>query len=876
MTEPTSIRDSSSDGRAGPGFAEVAVDSPAVPGRTFSYSIPEGLSIDAGHLVRVPFGRRTLSGLVMSLAEFPQVAETRSILESTSSGPLLTGTQLALTHWISDHYLSPLFEAAALMLPPGQRVRQLTQLSMGPAMAEGGPQLTTFQAKIVDYVRRAGSVDLERLVRSMGEGARASAARLADRGVLDRSVRWSTPGVRAGYADHARLSQQGREASRGWAVDEAYRAPRQAGLLLRLAEDGGTLPLKDARKQYGHSAVKSLLEKGWIDRYRVPVDRDPLAGQVFPPSSAARLTERQADAAAQVRAALGDGSAAPRTFLLQGVTGSGKTEVYLDAVAHCLELGKKAIVLVPEIALAHQTVERFASRFPGRVAVLHSGLTAGQRFDQWRRVRRGDYDVVVGSRSAVFAPQRGLGLIVVDEEHEWTYKQHDASPRYHARDVALKLSGLTGAVVLMGSASPDISTYHRALTGRHRLLTLPGRVVVTGPTPGVRAPVIRTPTLTTPGPTPVIPAPTPVIPAPTPVIPAKAGIHPPPPDLKEAPLAEVRIVDMRRELREGNRDVFSRPLLSAMRRCLDDGGQMVLFLNRRGSSSYVQCRNCGEGVRCRRCEISLTYHRQARRLLCHYCGYRRVPPAKCPKCLSYHLRYYGLGTQSIVDTFEERFPGVPVLRWDRDAAKHARAYEELLHRFRSGRERVLVGTQMIAKGLHFPSVTLVGAVSADVGLNVPDYRAGERTFQLLCQVAGRAGRGTSPGEVIVQTYQPENYAIRASASQDYPAFYEKEIAYRREQANPPFGKLVRLLYSHTNRAICERDARKLGDTIRKWLEDSGRSDIDVLGPTPAYPSRLRGHYRWHIVLRGPDPRSLLDRVTVPQGWAIDVDPVALT
>ena len=855
MTESTSIRDSSSNGRSNLGFAEVAVDSPAAPGRTFSYSIPEGLSIDVGHLVRVPFGRRTLSGLVMSLAEYPQVAETRSILDSTSSRPLLTETQLSLTRWISDYYVSPLFEAAALMLPPGQRVRLRTLLSIGPAMAEGRPRLTPFQARIVDYVRRIGSVDLERLVRSMGEGARASAARLAGRGVLARSVRWSTPGVRASYADHARLSHRGLEAAKGWAVDPMNRAPRQAGLLLRLAADGGTLPLKDARKQYGPGAVRSLLEKGWIDKYRVPVDRDPLAGRVFPPAPVARLTERQVAAAAQVRATLGDAGAAPRTFLLQGVTGSGKTEVYLNAAAHCLELGRKAIVLVPEIALAHQTVERFVSRFPGRVAVLHSGLTAGQRFDQWRRVRRGDFDVVVGSRSAVFAPQHDLGLIVVDEEHEWTYKQHDASPRYHARDVALRLSELTGAVVLMGSASPDVSTYHRALSGRHRLLTLPGRVVATVSAPRARAPATPAPTL---------------------VLPAKAGIPPSLSSLTEAPLAEVHIVDMRRELREGNSDVFSRSLVSAMRKCLDHGGQMLLFLNRRGSSSFVQCRNCGESLRCRRCEIALTYHHQAGRLLCHYCGYNRVPPAKCPKCLSYRLRYYGLGTQGVVDAFEERFPGVPVLRWDRDAVKHPRAYEELLDRFRSGRERVLVGTQMIAKGLHFPSVTLVGVVSADVGLNIPDYRAGERAFQLLCQVAGRAGRGTSTGEVIVQTYQPENYAIRASASQDYPAFYEEEVAYRREQANPPFGRLIRLLYSHTNRAVCERDARRLGGSIRMRIEETGRSDIDVLGPTPAYPSRLRGHYRWHIVLRGPDPRSLLDGVTVPQGWTIDVDPVALT
>ncbi len=829
-------------------FAEVAVDSPAAPGRTFSYSIPDGLRVGPGHLVRVPFGRRTLGGLVMSLAELPQVAETRPILNTTGDWPVLTAVQLQLARWVSDYYVSPLFEAAAPMLPPGQRLRQRARLSIGAAMAEGQPQLSPLQARIVDYVRRNGSVDIERLVRSMGEGARASASRLVDKGLLERTERWSTPGARARFVDYARLSQSGVEAVRDWVPEKATWAPKQAGLLRKLSKGGESLKLSDSRGLYGAGAVKALLDKGWIEKYSVAVDRDPLAGRDFPPSPVSRLTERQDAAAALVRSALDDSTTGRRAFLLQGVTGSGKTEVYLNAAAHCQELGRKAIVLVPEIALTHQTVERFASRFPGRVAVLHSGLTDGQRFDQWWKLRRGDYDVVIGSRSAVFAPQQDLGLIVLDEEHEWTYKQQDASPRYHARDIALRLSDLTGAVVLMGSASPDVATYRRALSGRYRLLTLPARVAAAN---NGRAEAV-----------PASGAAPHRLPAPIPVT--------------EVPLASVQVVDMRRELREGNRDVFSRALSQAMRRCLDDGGQMVLFLNRRGSSSFVQCRNCGEGLRCRRCEVALTYHRQAGRLICHYCGYKRVPPSRCHRCLSHRLRYYGLGTQSIVEAFEDRFPGTAVLRWDRDTTRHSRAYEELLERFRSGRERVLVGTQMIAKGLHFPAVTLVGVVSADVGLAVPDYRAGERVFQLLCQVAGRAGRGAAAGRVIVQTYQPDNYAIRAAASQDYEAFYREEIEYRREQGGPPFGRLIRLLYTHTNRASCERAARRLGASLRGRQEESGMSDIDVLGPTPAYPSRLRGRYRWHVVLRGSDPRSLLDEVTVPSGWTIDIDPVSLT
>jgi primosomal protein N' (replication factor Y) len=551
---------------------------------------------------------------------------------------------------------------------------------------------------------------------------------------------------------------------------------------------------------------------------------------VFEPAPKVQLSPRQDAVASAIRTTISDASRFPRTFLIQGVTGSGKTEVYLDAVEHCLSLGKRAIVMVPEIALTPQTIERFASRFPGEVAILHSGITAGERFDQWWKVKQGEYGVVIGSRSAVFAPQPDLGLIVMDEEHEWTYKQHDGSPRYHARSVALKMSEETGAVVVLGSASPDVASYYRGLRKEYNLFLLPDRLSSS-------------------------------------VSPAASST---------TPLADVTLVDMRKELLEGHRDLFSRLLAAAMKDCLDSGDQMILFLNRRGTAAYMQCRNCGYGMRCRRCDVAVTYHRQQKRLVCHYCGERRAVPDKCPSCLAYRLSFYGIGTQMVVDEVQNKFPEASVLRWDRDAARSPKAYEELLTRFRSGKAQVLVGTQMIAKGLHFPNVTLVGVVSADIGLNIPDYRAGERSFQLLCQVAGRAGRGESPGKVIVQTFQPENYAVRSAAEQDYQGFYRKEMSFRRQHSNPPYSKLIRLLYTHTNQAQCEREASQLGNLLRQQREERGLSDIDVLGPMPAYPSRLKGHYRWHIVMRGPEPRNLLDRINVPTGWTIDVDPIALT
>ena len=814
-------------------FAEVAVDAPAGYDRTFSYSIPGHMDVQPGHLVEVPFGPRTLQGVVFSLPPVPQVSKTREIQSTLAPEPYLSETQLSLARWISQHYMSALFEAAALMLPPGSWARTKTHLSLGPRSDTIEPRPSRpVERRVLEYIRPRGLVDQDRLIQAMGPGARAAVGRLVDAGVLHRSSRRARPPVGPKYRHFATLTAAGRAAVGEWILGAARRAPRQAELVTRLLEDSTPLPLSEARKLHGASAVNGLLAKGWIEDERLRLERDPLAGRVFPPSKPVVLTPTQREVVSEIRAALEDDSAVPRSFLIQGVTGSGKTEVYLDSVKRCLELGKRAVVLVPEIALTHQTVEWFAARFQGEVAVLHSGLSAGERFDQWWKIRQADYGVVIGSRSAIFSPQPDLGLIVLDEEHEWTYKQHDASPRYHAREVALKLAELTGATVVMGSASPDVASYYKSLRNQFRMLKLPERVSADGSggesTRGVTA------------------------------------------------LSAVEVVDMRRELREGNREVFSRALVSAMVRCLEGGGQMILFLNRRGSASYVQCRNCGASVRCRRCDVALTYHRAADRLICHYCDYRRIAPAKCHKCMSYRMSYYGVGTQKVAEEVSRLFPEAEVLRWDRDATRTPKQYQEFLDRFRSGDAQVLVGTQMIAKGLHFPSVTLVGVVSADVGLNIPDYRAGERAFQLLCQVAGRAGRGEMAGTVIIQTYQPDNYAVQAAAAQDYERFYRQEIEFRAEQANPPFSKLIRLIHSNTNRAACEREAVRFARSLRRHRDSWGHSDIELLGPTPAYPARLRGHYRWHLIMRGPQPRVLLDRVAIPQGWVVDIDPVMLT
>ena len=807
-------------------FAEVAVDAPAGHDRTFSYALPEGMEASPGQLVVVPFGPRQVQGIVFELADRPQVDAVRPILSVEESAPVLPEVHLRLARWLSQYYACSLFEAAAPMLPPGGRfrIKSYFEAVLEPTTPA---ELPPYRQRVLDLIRQEGPVEEGRLRRALGEHATTAARRLEDAGLVTRTFARTRPSQQAKMRDYVQLPAGAAPRLRREIDDLTGRAPKQRAALELMLERGSPMLLADANKEFGSSAIAALVKKGALERAVRPEERDPLAGRTFPKRPDVRLTPMQRRASSAIERALGSGA----VFLLEGVTGSGKTEVYLEAAQQCIRRGRGVIIMVPEIALTPQTIERFASRFPRNIAVLHSGLTDGERFDQWWKVRQGDYKVVVGSRSAVFAPLQDVGLIVVDEEHEWTYKQHDSVPRYHARTAALQLAELTGAAVVLGSASPDVQSYRRALSGRVKLLRLPYRVL------------------------------------------DEAGSEAAP---RHRGLAAVQVVDMRDELRSGNRHIFSRALQGALARSIESGNQAVLFLNRRGTSPYFQCRHCGSAVQCRRCDVPVTYHRDRDRLLCHYCGESRRAPDMCPECGHRRLAFYGIGTKAVADEVSSLHPGAPVARWDRDAVRSARDYEEALEEFRSGEARVLVGTQMIAKGLHFPSVDLVGVVLADVGLMVPDFRAGERTFQLIHQVAGRSGRGATDGRVIIQTYQPENYAIRAAAAQDYRRFYEEETERRREQGNPPFSRLIRLAYAHVNRARAEGEAKKFADALLAEREAWGLSEVDLLGPTPAFPERVRGHYRWQLVLRAPRPRDLLDKVRVPRDWTIDVDPAGFS
>ena len=797
-------------------YAEVSVNSPAAQRRTFSYAIPSELDVREGQAVLVPFGERVLQGIVLELAPVPAVEDTREILDVIESEPVLSPSHVSLARWISDYYLSPLFDAVALMLPPGFERKAVTFVSAAQPCADIS-SLADDHKRVIDILSGQGRVELKKLEKALGKKkASTVVSQMVRQGLLTRSYELGPVRVKPKKELYISLAADGGETS--------DLPARQAALIDFLRERSVPVSWAEARRKTGSSkaAADSLAGKGLVTFQQVEVRREPISYEHITPSRPLDLTAHQQSAFESIKSALHQTDTSPGVFLLHGVTGSGKTEVYLQALAEAVKLGKKGIALVPEIALTPQTIERFAARFPHRVAVLHSRLSLGEQYDEWHRIKKGEFDVVIGSRSAIFAPQPDLGLIIIDEEHEWTYKQ-DNSPHYHARGVALKLAEPTGAVVVLGSATPDVETYYKAKNGDFKLLELPQRVV---PSVGAAMP-------------------------------------------------QVEVVDMREELKAGNRSVFSRSLSQAINKAIAAREQVILFLNRRGGATFIQCRRCGFVLRCRRCEVPLAHHIAGDVLTCHQCGYKAPVPQACPNCSSRQLKFLGIGTQKLEQEARYTFPRARQIRWDSDATTGKSSNEVILQRFRNKEAEILIGTQMVAKGHDIPSVTLVGVVSADTSLNLPDFRSGERTFQLLSQVAGRAGRGPSGGRVIVQTFSPDNYSIRAAAQHDYASFYEQEIAYRRQLHNPPFTRLARLTCVHNNDAICQREAERVKKMLTGESDARGVSGIDIIGPAPAFIHRLRGRFRWQLILRGSGISAFLSPVSLPQGWTIDIDPMAL-
>jgi primosomal protein N' (replication factor Y) (superfamily II helicase) len=804
-------------------YVEVVVDArTSVPGDRFTYECPPGLELALGHLVRVPFGQRTLHGVVVAFVDELKLDYVKPVIGLVHPEPVIDGPHLKLAEWISRYYRASLFDALAPMLPPGLRGRSRTTVQL-IADAPEPENLSAGAKRLLAYLRgnpRAHQVAM--LTRTLGPWVANAARALVHAGMLEERTPEQTAQPRERRtAQVVRIAIPALEIAAR--VASLTAAPRQASLLAHIGSHA-TKPLfaPALRAEFGRGALAGLVEKGLVVVTEEPLELHPTGGRTG--ESPLLPTGAQSEALAAINAAQNDPDA--HTFLLEGVTGSGKTEVYLQALAHCMTAGKRAIVLVPELSLTPQTVARFEARFPGQVALLHSGLSPTRHWEEWWAVHRDERAIVVGPRSALFAPQHDIGLIILDEEHEWTYKQVDGAPRYHARDVANQLARITSATVILGSATPDLGTAYAAERGAIGRLVLPARIERSG---------------------------------------------------AATALPDVRIVDMRDELRQGNRSVFSKHLQERLQHTLAIGKQAILFLNRRGSAGIVECRNCGHVIKCSRCDTPLTLHggtdRQPGTLVCHHCNKRRQVPSACPNCRSPRIRSLGVGTQKIVEEVHALLPDARVLRWDRDTASTAASHADILNAFQSGEADILVGTQMIAKGLDLPSVTLVGVVLADLGLNLPDFRAPERTFQLLTQVAGRAGRGSTHGEVVIQSYQPDHYAIQAAALQDYPAFYQQEMQYRRDHGNPPLTRLVRLLFSHNHVDSARNESEHIARTLRQTASEWDMRDVDVVGPAPGYPPRLRGVWRWHVFIRAANPQLLLDKIELPPAWVVDVDPV---
>ncbi len=826
--------------------------------QTYHYHVPPDLDgeLKPGHLVWVPFGAREVQGFVVRLSDTAPV-ETKAVLRLARTEPVLTPVQLALAEWISRYYVAPASETLRLFLPPGilakedgsasARVKReeliewvAEDLSQGESLSRLGRD--TYPSQVYNLLldseafSPASAMTKLQIRDAVGRQAAGAVRNLVDRGDLAQ-----TP------ADESGESSVYLDLGASHAEDRLYelRGVQKYVPVIDYLRRAGSPVWKSDLYQEANADLKLLRElrsAGLISMTQEVHFRDPLRGRTYARTVAPPFTNEQQAVWTQILRYgfeaddSADAQGPNRKFLIRGVTGSGKTEVYLRAIEAALERRRQAIVLVPEISLTPQTVARFAGRFPGRVTVIHSGLSTGERYDVWRMIRNDEYDVVVGPRSALFAPLKRLGLIVVDEEHEPSYKQDAESwgsykVFYDARSAAIRLAELSDSVLIFGSATPSLERFYAAQRGRMHLLEMPHRIVGHG-------------------------------------IGAGASYLALPP---------VEVVDMRAELHADNRSVLSRSLQAELLRTLDAHEQAILFLNRRGTSTFVICRDCGYVANCGHCSSPLIYHQHAHTLICHQCNKRYPIPDVCPVCNSKRIKYFGAGTQAIEESVRQFAPGARVLRWDADTTRNRGSHEEFLERFLGHEADVLVGTQMIAKGLDLPLVTLVGVVAADVALHLPDFRAGERTFQLLTQVAGRAGRGMTAGRVIFQTYSPDHYAVRAAASHDYVSFYRKEIAYREEMGYPPIQRMARLIVWERSEEKAQSMAEEMAQQLQFRIAqlDLTPESYSLIGPTPAFFTRVRGNYRWQIILRYDDPAAVLGGMSIPFGWRVDVDPVTV-
>ena len=804
---------------------EVAVAMP-VHG-TFTYRVPEDLArlASAGTRVLVPFGRRRATGYVLGPAPPSDRADIKLIVDVLDARPVFPGAMIPFLRWTADYYKHPLGQVIETALPGGLTVSESAVFSataVGRAAVEDATA-SAWERRVLEVLAGDGLRTRELRARLGRDFSEAVVSSLVRRGWVSREAR-----LRGG---RAKILQERRVRARD-GEHERQGLSAKKKLILDALGEVGDLAVRELNDRVPRAAahLRGLEQTGHVEIYSSRIYRDPF-GETIAPDVAPRLTAEQETVGAAVAAALGQGF---HTLLLNGVTGSGKTEVYLRAAACAMQAGHSVLVLVPEIALITQTERRFRARFGDCVAVLHSGLSEGERYDQWSRILQGEARIAIGARSAVFAPLSDIGLIIVDEEHDASYKQ-EGGLHYSARDLAVVRARQSGCPALLGSATPSLQSFFNVRTGKYTELRLTCRV-------------------------------------------------------EARPLPEIRVVDLRqcKDLRGPGRFI-SGELRQAMAETLERGEQVLLFLNRRGFASFPVCAACGSALRCRNCDISLTLHQSANAYQCHYCGFSRPATAACEACGSDKIKRLGLGTEKVEEAVAALFPPARIARMDRDTTQRKGAIVGMLKRLRAGEIDILVGTQMVAKGHDFPGITLVGILCADLSLSFPDFRAGEHTFQLLAQVAGRAGRGERPGRVILQTYNPEHFSIRTARDQDYDAFYEQEIEFRRALGYPPVTRLIQLRISAQDPRQAKAGAEGLGRQCRALqAADPGFARaITVMGPAAAALARIAGLHRWQILLKSPDTGPLhrfVERLLAehPESFnnrqvrvVVDVDPLFL-
>ncbi|MBU5293355.1 primosomal protein N' [Anaerosalibacter bizertensis] len=778
--------------------AKVIVDNrSSKTDKPYTYAIKKDMEEDLkqGMRVLVPFGRgnRYIKGLVIKIEKYNgNISKLKYIKDLLDDKPIISEKMLELSLWMKENYLSSYLDSLYAVMPPGDFKKINTYIYINDKQSFNMEQISPKEKNIISILNDKKKVSFSELKKEVKDNnIRKYIKKLEEKGIILTSLEIETK-IHKKYEKYITLKNDNMKLEEILSkIDN--RAFKQQEVIKFLYE-AGEISLKKLLKETNtsNSVVKSLEKKGEIKIIEKEVLRSPIPNGISQYKKH-KLTDKQEYCLNEILDTIRNEEG--NKFLIHGVTGSGKTEIYLQLIENLIKSGKQAIVLVPEISLTPQTVERFVGRFGQKVAVLHSRLSYGERFDEWRRIKEGKVNIVVGARSAVFAPFNNLGLIIIDEEHENSYKS-SMNPKYNAIEVAEKRCELEGASLVLGTATPSLETYYRAKSGEIKLLTLSDRI-------------------------------------------------------NNKKLPTMNIVDMREELNSGNRSILSVDLYDAIEENLKNNKQTILFLNRRGYSTFISCRKCGYVAKCENCDISLTYHFSENKLKCHYCGMVTSPPRICPECGSKYIKYFGSGTQKIEEIVKKLFPYSRIARMDVDTTSRKGSHARILKNMKNGEIDILIGTQMITKGLDFPLVTLVGIIAADTSLNLPDFRSSERTFQLLTQVGGRAGRGDFEGQVIVQTYSPEHFSIQMAKEHDYIQFYNKEILLRKEFEYPPFMDIITIVMYGRDRNKVSKLSKKIYSKILEKLKEINKGELakNIFGPNPAPLEKLKNNYRWQIIIK---------------------------